>query len=98
MWKEQSNDNVRTQITVFWVAAMLGIAFAMALTGSSSSCRGQDQLWPGRRGVLRTAASATASCGSARYIILDRWIFKATHHGEEPHAEELAELHHDFPI
>jgi hypothetical protein len=29
---------------------------------------------------------------------LDRWLFKVTHHGEEPPPEELAELHADFPV
>jgi hypothetical protein len=34
----------------------------------------------------------------ARYVFLDRWLFKVTHHGEEPPPEELAELHADFPV
>ena len=33
-----------------------------------------------------------------RYIILDRWLFKVTHHGEEPDEDELDMLHGDLPI
>ena len=28
VWKETSKDNLRTQVLVFWVAAMLGVTFA----------------------------------------------------------------------
>ena len=33
-----------------------------------------------------------------RYIILDRWLFKVTHHGEEPDEDDLEMLHGDLPI
>ena len=34
----------------------------------------------------------------ARYLFLDRLIFKAKHHGEEPSEEELEILHSEFPV
>jgi hypothetical protein len=33
-----------------------------------------------------------------RYLILDRWLFKVTHHGEEPPQDTLDEMHGDIPI
>ena len=33
-----------------------------------------------------------------RYVILDRWIFKVIHGGEEPDEEDLEMLHGDLPI
>jgi hypothetical protein len=33
-----------------------------------------------------------------RYLVLDRWIFKVTHHGEEPGEDELEMMHGDVPI
>jgi len=33
-----------------------------------------------------------------RYLILDRWLFKVTHHGEEPTEDDLDMLHGDVPI
>ena len=33
-----------------------------------------------------------------RYLVLDRWLFKVTHHGEEPSGDDLDELHGDLPI
>ena len=34
----------------------------------------------------------------ARYVFLDRLIFKATHHGEEPPQELLDELKGEMPL
>ena len=34
----------------------------------------------------------------ARYIILDRWLFKVTHHGQEPGEDDLEMMHGDLPI
>ena len=33
-----------------------------------------------------------------RYLILDRFIFKVIHHGEEPDDDQLDMLHGDLPI
>ena len=32
VWKDTSRDNLRTQVVVFWVAAMLGVSLATGLT------------------------------------------------------------------
>jgi putative flippase GtrA len=98
VWKDTSKDRLRTQITVFWVAALMGTGFAMGLAqladhlteGSSKPVQG---LW---LFIAQLAGYGIVWVG--RYVFLDRVIFKMTHHGEEPDAEELDELHREFPV
>ena len=97
-----SKDNLRTQVVVFWVAAMLGVTFATLLTFVVEG-------WVHDRvsAVVEAMAVFVAQLVGfgivwvGRYLILDRWIFKVTHHGEEPTGEdlqEIEELHGELPI
>lgn len=100
VWRDTNKENLRTQVLVFWVAAMLGVTLATLLT-----------FWVERM-VKNSDASATVEriavffaqlvgfgiIWVARYLVLDKWLFKVTHHGEEPSESEIADLHHDFPI
>jgi hypothetical protein len=98
VWRDTNKENLRTQILVFWVAAMLGTGFAMGLAAISDHLtRDSTALW---KGVWLFVAQLTGYglVWVARYFFLDLWLFKATHHGEDPTPEEEAELHHDFPI
>ena len=97
VWREVSKDNLRTQILVFWVAALLGVSFATLLTYLvEERFRGQ--------GVTEQIAVFIAQLLGfgvvwvVRYLVLDRWIFKVTHHGEEPDEDELEMMHGDVPI
>lgn len=97
VWRDSSRDNLRTQIIVFWVAAMLGVSFATGLTFLVD--------WMiASHGLLEKVAVFFAQLAGfgivwlGRYVILDRWIFKVVHHGEEPPEDFLDELHHDFPV
>lgn len=99
VWRDASRDNLRTQMIVFWVAAMLGVAAATGLTYLVEG-------WVHDRvsGLVEAAAVFCAQLVGfgivwvGRYLILDRWLFKVTHHGEEPDEEELEMLHGDLPI
>jgi len=99
VWKDTPKDNLRTQVIVFWLAAMLGVSFATGLTWLVESYVVHDQ-----EGLIENAAVFTAQIIGfgvvwvVRYLVLDRWIFKVTHHGEEPDEEELEMLHGDLPI
>ena len=97
VWKEVSKDNLRTQILVFWIAGILGVSFATLLTYLvEEQFRGQ--------GLTEQIAVFTAQLIGfgvvwvVRYLVLDRWIFKVTHHGEEPDEDELEMMHGDVPI
>jgi putative flippase GtrA len=97
VWRNTSKDNLRTQVTVFWVAAMLGVTFATLLTFLVD--------WMiESHGVLEKVAVFFAQLTGfgivwlGRYVILDRWIFKVTHHGDEPGDDDLDMMHGDLPI
>jgi putative flippase GtrA len=98
VWKVSSKDNLRTQIIVFWVGAMLGVSMATGLTYLV------EQATTDRPALFRSVAVFFAQLLGfgivwvGRYLVLDRWLFKVTRHGEEPDEEEIDELHHDFPI
>jgi hypothetical protein len=98
VWKDTSRDNLRTQMLVFWVAAMLGTGFAMGLAAISDyATRDSSAFWKGAW-LFVAQLTGYGIVWIARYFFLDLWLFKATHHGEEPTAEEEAEMHADFPI
>jgi putative flippase GtrA len=97
VWKVTSKENQRTQIAIFWVAAMLGVAFATGLTWAV------DELTTGQADLVRRLAVVVAQLAGfgivwvGRFLILDRWLFKITQ-GREPAPSEEDELHTDVPI
>jgi putative flippase GtrA len=98
VWKVTSKDNQRTQMAIFWVAAMLGVTFATSLTYVV------DQLTVHQTDLVRGMAVIAAQLTGfgvvwvARFLLLDRWLFRITHAGREPSAAEEGELHTDVPI
>src|SRR4051794_3197485 len=98
VWRLTSKENQRTQILVFWVAAMLGVTFATGLTFLA------EQLTAGTTGVTKAIVVVGAQLTGfgivwvARFILLDKWLFKMTHDGTEPTPEQEHELHTEFPI
>ena len=100
VWRDGTRDpgEIRTQITVFWVAAMLGTGFAMGLAALADHLtRNSGKVWQSAW-LFIAQLSGYGIVWVARYFVLDKWIFKVTHDGEEPTEEELEELHHEFPI
>ena len=103
VWKETTKDNLRTQIIAFWVFGIIAISFATFLTWlvEQPFHHHGDK---GQRGLLEALAVFGAQIVGfgviwvVRYFVLDRWIFKATHHGQEPTQDELDMLHGDVPI
>lgn len=99
VWKHTSKDNRVTEVAVFWLAAVLGTAFAMGFVFVLG------RLVPEDRGAIAHGIAIFVGqllgygiVWVARYLFLDRLIFKATHHGEEPPEQVLDELHRDLPI
>jgi len=97
VWKNTSKDNLRTQIIVFWVAAMLGVSFATGLTFLVDWMI-ESHGWLEKVAVFFAQLAGFGIVWLGRYVILDRWIFKVIHHGEEPPEDVLDEMHHEFPI
>lgn len=99
VWKDTSRDNLRTQVIVFWVAAMLGVSVATGLTYMVEGWV-HDRA-PGVVEALAVFCAQLLGFGIVwigRYLILDRWLFKVTHHGQEPDEDDLEMLHGDLPI
>ncbi len=99
VWRETSRDNLRTQVLVFWVAAMLGVSVATGLTYMVEGWV-HDRA-PGVVEALAVFCAQLLGFGIVwigRYLILDRWLFKVTHHGQEPDEDDLEMLHGDLPI
>lgn len=97
VWKDTSKDNLRTQVIVFWVAAMLGVSFATGLT-LLVDWMIESHGWIEKVAVFFAQLAGFGIVWLGRYVILDRWIFKVTHHGEEPGEDDLEMLHGDLPI
>lgn len=97
VWKNTSKDKLHTQVVVFWVAAMLGVGLATLLTYLV------DLMIEGH-GILEKVAVFCAQLLGfgivwlARYVILDKWLFKVTHHGEDPDEDDLEMMHGDLPV
>ena len=97
VWKNTSKDNLRTQVAVFWVAAMLGVTFATLLTFLVDYMI-ESHGWLEKIAVFFAQLAGFGIVWLGRYVILDRWIFKVIHHGEEPGDEDLDMMHGDIPI
>ncbi len=97
VWKNVSRDNLRTQVVVFWIAAMLGVTFATTLTFVVDWMI-ESHGWIEKVAVFFAQLAGFGIVWLGRYVILDRWIFKVIHHGEEPDEDELDMLHGDLPI
>jgi putative flippase GtrA len=76
VWRVTSRENLRSQVLVFWVAAMLGITLATLFTHLVENAMGD------RTDVVRGAAVLVAQLLGlgvvwvGRFLVLDRWLFK----------------------
>lgn len=98
VWRDATKDRMKTQITVFWVAAMLGTGFSMALAALSevltqNSSKLVQGFW-----LFSAQMAGYGLVWIGRYLFLDRFIFKVTHAGEEPTDDDLDMMHGDLPI
>ena len=98
VWRDTSTDNLRTQVTVFWIAAMLGTGFAMGLAGIADHLTRNSSKLTQSAWLFIAQLTGYGIVWVGRYFFLDRWLFKVTHHGQEPTAAEVSELHSEFPI
>ena len=101
VWKNTSKDNLRTQVVVFWVAAMLGVSLATGLTYVVQQLTEDNSSLVQRVSVFVAQMTGFGIVWVGRYLVLDRWLFKVTHHGEDPTGDdldEIDELHGELPI
>ncbi len=98
VWGNTDRDKRRTQISVFWVAAMLGVTLATLFTAIVERSFEDSSHLVQSIAVFFAQLAGFGIVWVGRFMLLDRWLFKATHGGAEPTPEELDELHHDFPV
>ena len=98
VWRDANSDNLRTQILVFWVAAMLGTGFAMGLATITDAVTEGSSKFVSGFWLFIAQFTGYGIVWVGRYFFLDKWLFRVTHHGDEPSVVELEELHQDFPI
>lgn len=98
VWRDTSKDKLKTQMTVFWIAAMLGTGFAMGLAAiaevfTRDAAQLTQAVW-----LFLAQLGGYGIVWVGRYLFLDRFIFKVTHPGEEPGEDDLEMMHGDLPI
>lgn len=101
VWKDTSKDRLRTQVLVFWVAAIAGVSFATGLTWlveQQVTHENGEVTLTEKVAVFFAQLLGFGIVWVARYLVLDRWLFKVTHHGDEPGEEDLDMMHGDIPI
>jgi len=98
VWRVENRDNMRTQVLVFWTAAMLGVTMATLLTFVVENALTDAASTTKRIAVFFAQLTGFGIVWVIRYLVLDRWLFKVTHHGEEPTKDDLDEMHGDIPI
>ncbi len=82
VWRDANRENLKTQVAVFWVAAMLGTALATLLTFGVEKV---VKHFKAANLVQSIAVFFAQLVGFGivwvlRYLVLDKWIFKKTHH------------------
>jgi hypothetical protein len=82
---------------VFWVAAMLGVTLATLLTFLVDTAI-DGHGWFEKVAVFFAQLVGFGIVWLARYFILDKWLFKVTHHGEDPDEDDLEMMHGDLPV
>jgi putative flippase GtrA len=76
VWRITSAENLRTQMFVFWVTAMVGLAVAAVFTYLAENMLvGQTALVRGAV-VLVAQLLGIAIAWVGRFVVLDRWLFK----------------------
>jgi putative flippase GtrA len=92
VWRVTSRENLRSQMLVFWVAVMLGVTLATLFTHLV------ENAMVDRTSLVRGAAVLVAQLLGlgivwvARFLILDRWLFKLTGDAPERANEVIGEL------
>ncbi len=98
VWRDTNRENLRTQVVVFWIAAMLGVTFATTLTWLVEKEVADKSVIIESGAVFLAQLTGFGLVWVGRFLVLDRWLFKATHHGAEPSPDDMAALHSDIPI
>ncbi len=88
VWQVTSRENLRSQMLVFWVAVMLGVALATLFTHLVEHAMADRTTLARGAAVVAAQLLGLGIVWVARFLILDRWLFKLA--GDTPeHADEV---------
>jgi len=88
VWQVTSRENLRSQMLVFWVAVMLGVALATLFTHLVENAMADRTTLVRGAAVLVAQLLGLGIVWVGRFLILDRWLFELA--GDTPkHAGEL---------
>jgi putative flippase GtrA len=88
VWRLTSRENLRSQILVFWVAVMLGVALATLFTHLVENAMADRTTLVRGVAVLFAQLAGLGIVWVGRFLILDRWLFKLA--GDTPeHADDV---------
>ncbi|MEZ5381956.1 MAG: GtrA family protein [Microthrixaceae bacterium] len=94
VWRHANRDKVRTEAVVFWVAAVLGTAFAAFCLWLVDGWLPEDSTaaWVRAVGIFAAQLLGYGIVWVARFIFLDKLVFTVTHlHADDEAASEAAE-------
>jgi putative flippase GtrA len=88
VWRATSRSNLHSQMLVFWVAVMLGVALATLFTHLVENAMADRTHLVRGAAVLAAQLLGLGIVWVGRFLILDRWLFKLA--GDTPeHADEV---------
>ncbi|EHB49707.1 hypothetical protein MycrhDRAFT_5094 [Mycolicibacterium rhodesiae JS60] len=92
VWRVTSRENLRSQMLVFWVAVMLGVALATLFTHLVENATVDESTVV--RGIAVFAAQLTGLgiVWVGRFLVLDRWLFKLAGDNPERAEDTIGEL------
>ena len=76
VWQVTSKENLRSQILVFWVAAMLGVTLATVLTRVVENAMVDQTKLVRGLAVFFAQLVGFGIVWVGRFLILDKWLFK----------------------
>jgi putative flippase GtrA len=88
VWRIRSRENLRSQVLVFWVAMMLGVALATLFTYLVEAAIAEQATLIRGAAVFLAQLLGFGIVWVGRFLILDRWLFKLAGDTSE-HADEV---------
>ncbi len=76
VWRVTSRENLRSQVLVFWVAMMLGVALATLFTYFVENAMANQTVLIRGASVCFAQLLGFGIVWVGRFLILDRWLFK----------------------
>ncbi len=78
VWKQSGPDSFRNEVLPFWVMSAIGLGFALLTVGLADRATDSTPM------LMLASLGAYGIVWVAKYLVLDRLMWKVTHHGVEP--------------